>query len=387
VNPWKVAGVVAGSGAAIAGGVLVDRRLGRRFRSAAPGGEPPLGSLRGDPVEVQADDGVVLYAEVDEISPYGSTHGSTDGSTHVSTEGSADDTVDDTWVDTTDGRATVVFVHGFSLNLDCWHFQRQAFRGKRRMVFYDQRSHGRSGRSTVENATIDQLGRDLEKVIDTLAPDQPLVLVGHSMGGMSIVALAEQHPELFGDRVVGLGLISTTAGGQQTHKMLSRHIPDAVGRRLVERGLLVAAQRERLLELARRSGSAIAMQVVKEFSFGDAPVPREYVVFLNSMISATPLKVLVEFVPQFDALDKFHVVESFAHVPTLIMCGTEDRLTSIGHARKLSSRLPGARLVELEGGGHMSILEFKDEVDDALEELFGQADELASAGPDEQVAR
>jgi pimeloyl-ACP methyl ester carboxylesterase len=304
-------------------------------------------------VEVKADDGVVLYAEVDELAPYTTgnppDHGPDDG-------------------------ATVVFVHGFALNLDCWHFQRQAFRGKRRMVFYDQRSHGRSERSSLENATIDQLGRDLKIVIDTLAPDQPVVLVGHSMGGMSIVALAEEHPEIFGDRVVGLGLISTTAGGQRTHKILSRYVPDLVGRRVVERGLLVAAQRERLLEVARRNGGAVALRVVEEFAFGDAPVPREYVAFLDSMISATPLKVLVEFIPQFDALDKFHVVQSFAHVPTVIICGTKDKLTSIGHARKLSSRLPSARLVELEGGGHMSIFEFKDEVNDALEKLFTQAD-------------
>ncbi|MDX6326805.1 MAG: hypothetical protein QOK15_3159 [Nocardioidaceae bacterium] len=363
MNVWKVAGVVAGSGAALAGGVLVDRRWGRRFRRSVPDEElHGLGSLRGERTQVVADDGVVLYAEVDELAPYEAT------------------------AQPDDPQATVVFVHGFSLNLDCWHFQRQAFRGRRRMVFYDQRSHGRSGRSSLENATIDQLGRDLKLVIDTLAPDEPVVLVGHSMGGMSIVALAEQHPELFGDRVVGLGLVSTTAGGQRTHKILSRYIPDAIGRRVVEQGLLVAAERDRILEVARRNGGVLALRVIEEFAFGDKPVPREYVAFLDSMISATPLKVLVEFIPQFDALDKFHVVESFAHVPTVIVCGTKDKLTSIGHARKLSSRLPRARLVELEGGGHMSIFEFKDEVNDCLEQLFAQADGQADAQDDAQAA-
>ena len=95
----------------------------------------------------------------------------------------------------------MVFVHGFCLNLDCWHFQRAAYRGLVRTVYYDQRSHGRSGRSDREHADIDQLGRDLKQVIDQVAPDGPVVLVGHSMGGMSIVALAEQFPELIGDRV------------------------------------------------------------------------------------------------------------------------------------------------------------------------------------------
>ena len=340
--------VVGGAAAAAAaGGIVLSRR-----RRSVPDDPQPFGSVRGDVQEVKADDGLLLHAEVDEVAPYDS----------VADPGN---------------RATVVFVHGFALTSDCWHFQRLAFRGKRRMVFYDQRSHGRSGRSEKENATIDQLGRDLHTVIDALAPDEPLVLVGHSMGGMSIVALAEQHPELFGDRVVGLGLISTTAGGQRTHKIVSKYVPDAVGRRVVERGLLVAAQRERILELARRSSSAIALKVIEEFAFGDQPAPRSHVRFLDSMISSTPLKVLVEFIPEFDALDKFHVVAAFSRVPTVIMCGTKDRLTSMEHARKLNEHVPGSRLVELRGGGHMSLFEFKDRVNQELEVLLADADRLA----------
>ena len=343
--------VVVGSAAAAAaaGGLLLDRRR----RRAVPDDPQPFGSVHGDVRTVEADDGLLLHAEVDEIAPYGS-------------------------VAHHDGAATVVFVHGFALTSDSWHFQRLAFRGKRRMVFYDQRSHGRSERSAVEGATIDQLGRDLKCVLDTLTDDEPVVLVGHSMGGMSIVALAQQHPELFGERVVGLGLISTTAGGQRTHKMLSRYIPDALGRRVVERGLLVAAERERLLELVRRSGSSIALRLIEEFAFGDQPVPRSHVEFLDSMIASTPLKVLVEFIPQFDALDKFHVVEAFAQVPTWIIGGTKDRLTSIGHARKLHSRIPGSHLVELRGAGHMPVFDHRERVNECLELLFEDADRLGA---------
>ncbi len=314
-----------------------------------------LGSLRGEAHSVVAGDGIVLYAEVDEVAPY------------TSSGSRADD------------RATVVFVHGFSLTLDCWHFQRSAFRGKRRMVFFDQRSHGRSERSPSDHAKIDRLGEDLLAVMDALAPDDRVVLVGHSMGGMSLIALAEQQPELFGDRVVGVALISTTAGGARTHKMLSRYIPDALGRRAVQRGLILASQRERILEIARRGGAPISQRVVREFAFGSGPVPAAYAAFVDSMISATPLKVLVEFIPEFDVLDKFHVVEAFSAVPTWIMCGTHDKLTSIGHSRKLHSRIEGSHLVEFRGGGHMPILEHADRVNDNLEQLFAEADARTTA--------
>jgi pimeloyl-ACP methyl ester carboxylesterase len=348
----RTAGLLAGSGLAVAaGGYLVDRWLGGRQRDRALAGEPELGSLRGRPHEVEADDGVLLHAEVDEVAPYGSAG------------------------DPGRERATVVLVHGFSLNLDCWHFQRRAFRGKRRIVLYDQRSHGRSERSAQDNATIDQLGRDLEQVLATLTePDEEVVLVGHSMGGMSIVALAEHRPELFGDKVVGVGLVSTTAGGQRTHKIVAKHIPDALGRRALERALLVANERARLLELVRQNRSALGLWVVRQFSFGSGTVPAAHVAFVDEMINETPLDVLVEFIPQFDALDKFHVLEAFTRVPTLIACGTEDKLTSIGHARKLHAHIPGSELLELPGVGHMSIMEAADEVDERLDALFAEAD-------------
>ncbi len=346
----RLAGLVVGSGAAVVGGLLLDRRLVARRTAPEEADAVPLGSVRGEPHVVEADDGLLLHAEVDEPDADGLPAGHR-------------------------APVTVVLVHGFALNLDCWHFQRLAFRGRRRLVLYDQRSHGRSGRSSLDNATIDQLGRDLQRVLDRLAPDEPVVVVGHSMGGMTIVALAEQRPELFGDRIVGVGLISTTAGGQRTHKIVSRHIPDAVGRRVVERGLLVAAQRERILEVARRGGSPVARRVIRAFAFGDRPVPAAYVDFVDSMIAATPVKVLVEFIPQFDALDKFHVVEAFAEIPTWILCGTKDRLTSVGHSRKLHSRIPGSRLLECEGAGHMVLLERHDLVNSELDQLITAATE------------
>ncbi len=358
----RIAVTLAGAGAS---GFLADQALGQRQRRRARRDDGDgLGSLRGEVRRVVADDGLHLHAEVDEVAPYS-----------TGTAGRRRST------------ATVVLVHGFALTLDCWHFQRAALRGKRRIVLYDQRSHGRSERSPRDHATIEQLGHDLASVLHQLTGDEPVVLVGHSMGGMSIVALAEEHPELFGDKVVGAALISTTAGSLHTHRLLSRWIPDALGRRAVERGLVLASQRERLLELVRKRGSAIAFAIIREFAFGHRKVPSSYVEFLDREIAEVPLDVLVEFIPQFDSLDKFHVVEAFAQVPTWIICGTKDKLTSIGHSRKLHSRIPGSRLVELRGGGHMSLFEFKDRVNRELADLLQAADqvvhatEAAAAGP------
>ncbi|MFN2536531.1 MAG: alpha/beta fold hydrolase, partial [Mycobacteriales bacterium] len=101
---------------------------------------------------------------------------------------------------------TVVFCHGYTQQLAVWHYQRIALaqEGVGKLVFWDQRSHGKSGRSAAERTTIDQLGRDLRAVLDACAPTGRVVLVGHSMGGMTIMALADQFPALFGSRVTGV---------------------------------------------------------------------------------------------------------------------------------------------------------------------------------------
>ena len=108
-----------------------------------------------------------------------------------------------------DAALTVVFSHGFTARLAEWELQRAALRDRARLVFWDQRGHGRSGWTPLTAATIDRTGQDLGAVLDATTPTGPVVLVGHSMGGMSVMALARQRPELFGTRVVGVFLLAT----------------------------------------------------------------------------------------------------------------------------------------------------------------------------------
>ncbi|HET8561548.1 MAG TPA: alpha/beta hydrolase [Marmoricola sp.] len=338
-------GVGVAAVAAIATGVVVERRV-VRTRRAASKGVARFTSLRSAPVPVRADDGIGLHAEVDEVSPYGGTP--------------------------TPGEPTLVFVHGYSLNLDCWHFQREAFRGKYRMVFYDQRSHGRSERSGLGRATIEQLGDDLRAVVEELAPEGPLVLVGHSMGGMAIMAFAEQHRELFGDRVAGVALVSTTAGDIHPHRILGRLVPDAVGDFAAPRLVSALASAPELVDSARRRGSNIGFLVADLFAFGK-DVPVELVEFLDEMLAATPFEVLAEFFPGLSQHDKHTALALIGAKPAVVVCGSADRLTPVSHSRRLAGEIPGARLVEVHGSGHMVILEDPERVNAELERLVRRA--------------
>jgi pimeloyl-ACP methyl ester carboxylesterase len=349
---YAAGGLGAAALAAVATGVVVERRV-VRARKAGAAVADQLGALHSDPVEVTCDDGVVLHAEVDEVSP-------DSGSKAARRRRPKDD-------------VTLVFAHGYALNLDCWHFQREAFRGKYRMAFYDQRSHGRSERSDRDHATIDQLGDDLARVIETVAPQGKVVLIGHSMGGMSIIAFAERHPKLFAKRVTGVGLVATTAGGLRVHRTVSRWIPDGVGELVAPRLIATLARAPELVDSARRPGSNIGFIVADLFAFGRKDVPAAEVEFLDDMLAATKFDVLAEFFPNFTSLDKFAALAAFVDVPTTIICGTKDRLTSIGHSRKMAEQLPNARLVECEGAGHMVIFESREQVNEALEQLVETA--------------
>lgn len=310
------------------------------------GEDVAFGEVHSQALRVVADDGVDLHVEVDQPEDFGGKPGAGDD-------------------------LTVVFVHGYSLNLDCWHFQRAAYRGQVRMAFYDQRSHGRSAMSPEENATIEQLGKDLLRVIEHTAPG-PVVVVGHSMGGMSIISMAEQFPEVFGEKVVGAALVATTAGGLDPGRILFPMLPLGLGGAFMGRAVRTLDRGHRLVDLARAWGHNIADAVTDRYAFGD-DVPQHYVDFVFGMLNATPFAVVADFYPAFATLDKFDHLAALGSVPTAVIGGTEDRITSIGHSRKLHARIPGSSLLECEGAGHMVLLERHVDVNAELDDLISLA--------------
>lgn len=343
----RIAGTVAGAAGVAAAGTAIRVAQRRRGIARRDGDSAPFGSLHSPAHTVVADDGVPLHVEIDEPADRTSA-------------------------------LTIVFVHGYALNLDCWHFQRAAFRGLVRTVFYDQRSHGRSGRGNVSEGTIDQLGHDLKSVLDAVVPDGPVVLVGHSMGGMTIVALAELHPELFGDKIAGVALIATTAGGLNPSRFLFPMVPGRLSSGITGSTVRALARGHRAIDGARRLGRSVATVVTDAFAFGDE-VPAGYVEFVDDMLSATPFQVVAEFFPGFREFDKFDHVGVLGEVPTTVIGGTADKLTSIGHSRKLHSRIPGSTLVECDGAGHMVILERHGQVNAALDQLLAAASSAAGS--------
>ena len=305
-----------------------------------------LGSVRGAAREVVTDDGVTLHVEVDE--PAAPTREAK-------------------------SRLTVVLIHGYALNLDCWHFQRLALRRTHRLVSYDQRSHGRSGRSSSEHCTIEQLGRDLAAVLDQVTGPGPVAVVGHSMGAMAIMALAEHRPEEFGTRVRAVAMISTTAGGLDAEALGLPGLPGRFLQRLTPALIATLAKAPRLVDTGRRASSGIALKLTRRLAFG-GPVDDEIVDFTDVMLAGTPFQVVADFFPGVEVHDKTAMLHVLKQVPTVVMCGSLDAITPMDSSRQIIASEPSVDLVEIVGAGHMVILERPAEVTTAIGSLLARSE-------------
>ncbi len=256
---------------------------------------------------------------------------------------------------------TVVFCHGYLLNSASWDVQRTMLAGKVRVVLWDHRGHGRSGWGTPPNATIDQVGRDLFAVIRAAVPRGRIVLVGHSMGGMSVLALARSHPEMFGGRVVGVVLSSTSAGGLST---ITAGLPAITARfvhRLVPATLTQLRRHARLVDGARRSVGGATYLITWPYLYGSR-VPRPVARLTTRLMASVPIQVIAEFYAELVRCDLHAALPALGRVPVLVMVGERDLITPVEHAEALVSAVPGATLVVIPDAGHLLVLERPHEV-------------------------
>lgn len=327
--------------AGVVAGVAAEQLAVRQPWRADPYTDEDFGSVRGEPHWIRADDGTHLYAEVHPAP--------------------AD-------------APTVVIAHGYCLNQDSWHFQRKDLRGRARLVLWDQRGHGRSERGPADHNSLDQLGRDLRSVIEALAPTGPVTLVGHSMGGMTIMALADQFPDLVQERVFGVGFVATSCGKLSADfaglpPNLARRVEAALNARQPGRVRLGPfIQQARLTDLN--------LAATKRNAFGPG-APNSLNRFTVDMLNGTSLETVLDFLPTLLAHDKFDALKVFGDIPAFVTCGDADVLTPPSHTRRIASQLPDAQTSIVPGSGHMIQLERSDHITERIQSLAFAADRAA----------
>lgn len=356
-----ISAMVGVAAAGVAAGVAAERVLFRRNRAAArvdPYAEERFGQLPFDECRtVRTDGGIDLYVEI--VEP-------TDGID-----------VDFDFLDLprpAEGDPTLVFVHGFALDMGTFYFQRANLtrRGDYRMVFYDQPGHGRSGKLATGEYTIDDLAHGLKRVIDETSPTGPLVLVGHSMGGMTIMALADHYPDLFVNRVAGVVFISTSAGELS---QVNLGMPDFLTRftrplmpAVIGTGKLTSG----MIDGVRRASTDLAWLLTRRYGFGSAPASPALVSFVQQMNSRTSTEVVVRYLRTVYTHERIAALDELKRTKVLVICGDDDKLTPPAHSAEIVRRLPDARFVPVPQAGHVALLERPDIVNLALLEFLNE---------------
>ena len=268
---------------------------------------------------------------------------------------------------------TVVLVHCYALNRHDWDPVRPglaaACGGPVRVLSYDQRGYGDSDPATAEDSTLARLGDDLAELIAERVPSGPVVLAGHSMGGMVLMALAERHPDLVRERVAGAVFVATACSDL---RVLSLGLPGPLAGAVhgLERlgvGLLCALGRE----VMTRHPRAIE-PFVRWLVFGMGARAADVAAVARMAAGCRP-STLLTFRSTFDEHDRRDALAAFDGSPAAVLVGDRDRLTRPGHAATIAEWLPGSRLVILAGAGHMLPHERTAEVVEAIGRVTGEA--------------
>jgi pimeloyl-ACP methyl ester carboxylesterase len=289
---------------------------------------------------------------------------------HVETSGPADAPV------------TVVLLHGWCLDRRTWHHQTKALQSvDARVVAYDARGHGRSTSTRLRSATLSQLGHDLAEVLREYAPAGPIVLVGHSLGGMTIMEFADSYPQEFAGRVAGLVFVSTTAEGA-THTCYGLPSPLAPMLRVAEEtgaGLLarLGAWRPHNVMLP------MLRPTVRWLLFGEDHAPGDLAVTMSAFGRAS-LRSIGGFRASFGAQHRLDTLATLGDVPAAALVGDRDRLTPPPCAESIAGALTGTELTVYEGAGHMLMMERPAEVSAAMLSVVERA---AASTPNRQAGR
>jgi len=270
---------------------------------------------------------------------------------------------------------TLVLVHGWFCNTDMWHYQKKLLAGNCRLVCFDQRGHRRSECPDCEAFSLETLARDLKAVLDETVTDEGAVLVGHSMGGMSILKYLEMYPEDLGARVKAVALVDTSnvpmyetiTGGRMLEpiqesvveplfRWITHHpgLADGLKRSLVRTAPFLLATRY----LGYGSGASLTqMEYIQEMagktSMKGACLAGLGLIENEKEMSLAPLRR--------------------SGVPVLIWVGEKDKLTIPEVSIRMKEQLPDADFHLVPDTGHPSYLEEYGLFNEAVVELVGKA--------------
>lgn len=234
--------------------------------------------------------------------------------------------------------APLVLLHGYPLDHHLWDEVAPLLEDRFDLILPDLRGFG--GSTTVDSFySMDDYASDIAGLLDQLGI-QKAAIAGHSMGGYAALAFARLYPQ----RVSGLGLISTQVLADPADRKEGRY-KSAADVSANGIGSVVEA-------MTPKFTSDVRLQAYARASM-ERQRPAAYIGALKAMA---------------ERVDSSPLLSSF-HFPVVVIHGDSDSLIPIDRAREAKGALPQAHLVEINGAGHMPMMEAKEKTAEALKHL------------------
>lgn len=283
-------------------------------------GEITAPARRAGAVEIPGADGAVLHVETE-----GASHG-----------------------------PILVFTHGWGLSSRIWAEARADLGGRFGLVFWDLPGLGRSDQPG-GGYSLEGFAEDLHAVITTLPDDRPVILVGHSIGGMTVQTFCARHPELLNRRVTAIVLENTTHTNPLETMILSRVFRPL--QPMIKLVLTLDTVLSPALWLmnwqAWLSGSShVAARLA---GFGARPTREQL-----DRTARLPTKNSPAVQARGNlAMLRWSITDELPRidVPALVFVGARDLVTKEEAGEAIVAALPQARLARVEDAGHMGPIE------------------------------
>ena len=237
------------------------------------------------------------------------------------------------------GKGTpLVLLHGYPLDHHLWDDVAPLLEDTFDLILPDLRGFGES--TTVDSAfTVDDYASDIAGLLDQLGI-QKTAIVGHSMGGYVALAFAKLYPE----RVRGLGLVSSQVLADPPDRREGRYKSAA--------------------DVSEKGIGGVVEAMAPKFTADE----RLQAFARETMERQQPAGFIGALKAMAERMDSTPLLSSF-NFPVVIIHGDADALIPIDRAREVKNALPHAHLVEVNGAGHMPMMEAKEETARALKHL------------------
>jgi pimeloyl-ACP methyl ester carboxylesterase len=282
---------------------------------------------------------------------------------------------------------TVVLTHAWGTNATEWYYLRRQLADRYRVVAWDLPGLGKSRRPDTNDYSLDKLADDLDAVLDEVGG--PVVLVGHSIGGMITLTFATKYRAQLGSRVAGLVAVHTT----HTNPLKTTEMS----------GLYTAIQKPILEPLAYvmmalspavwLSNAMSYLNGTQHFSvyrqvfswagtWGQLDFVTRYVLQVWPAVYARGMLGMFR---------SYHVTDVLGTitVPVLVVAGDRDRITKWEASKDITSGVPQGEMATLTPGGHVGLISSHEEFGRVVEAFLGRClgGRATAAEPEPQLGR